>query len=181
MLTNSLIEEMMMASLRSPMDLSDRLGLRPSTYQLDLMQRFYDGVEPLEVTEIPAQRTTEALALCALWRLLRIEGSRVLVIASNRDLESRFMGFLHTVTTQIDPALTSVCRWPSSKVLKIGDAAGHELRFMSNHPQWAAGIHDPSLLTVVLGARSSEPRFIETMQVLRSIQTGENCRQIIMW
>lgn len=181
MLTNSLIEEMMMASLRSPMDLSDRLGLRPSTYQLDLMQRFYDGVEPLEVTEIPAQRTTEALALCALWRLLRIEGSRVLVIAANRDLESRFMGFLHTVTTQIDPALTSVCRWPSNKVLKIGDAAGHELRFMSNQPSWVQGIHDPSLLTVVLGARSSEPRFIETMQALRAASVGENCRQIVMW
>ena len=181
MLTNSLIEEMMMASLRSPMDLSDRLGLRPSAYQLDLMQRFYDGVEPLEVTEIQAQRTTEALAVCALWRLLRIEGSRCIVISSNRDLESRFMGFLYTVTTQIDPALTSVCRWTNNKVLKIGEAAGHELRFMSNTPAWAAGIHDPSLLTVVLGARSSEPRFVETMQVLRSIQTGENCRQIIMW
>jgi len=181
MLTNSLIEEMMMASLRSPMDLSDRLGLRPTTYQLDLMQRFYNGVEPLEVTEIPAQRTTEALAVCALWRLLRIEGSRVIVIAANRDLESRFMGFLHAVTTQIDPALTSVCRWTSNKVLKIGDAAGHELRFMSNHPAWAQGVHDSSLLTVVLGARSSEPRFIETMKALRAASTGENCRQIVMW
>lgn len=181
MLTNSLIEEMMMASLRSPADLSERLGLRPSLYQLELMHRFYEGANPLEVTEIPAQRTTEALAMCALWRLLRVEGSRVLVIASNRDLESRFMGFLHTITTTIDPALTSVCRWSSSKCLRIGDAAGHELRFMSNNPAWAAGIHDPSLLTVVLGARSSDPRFCETLEVLRTIQTGENARQIVMW
>jgi len=181
MLTNSLIEEMMMASLRSPEDLSERLGLRPSPYQLELMHRFYEGENPLEVVEIPSQRTTEALALCALWRLLRIEGSRVLVIAANRDLESRFMGFLHTVTTQIDPALASVCRWTSNKVLKIGDAAGYELRFMSNQPAWAAGIHDPSLLTVVLGARSSEPHFIETMQALSAVQMGENCRQIVMW
>ena len=181
MLTNSLIEEMMMASLRSPEDLSERLGLRPSTYQLELMQRFYEGADPLEVVEIPHLRTIEALALCALWRLLRVEGSRVLVISSSRDLESRFMSFLRTVTTQIDPALTSVCRWKNSKVLKIGDAAGHELRFMSNQPAWAVGIHDPSLLTVVLGARSSEPRFCETMEALKTVQIGPDTRQIVMW
>lgn len=170
-----------MASLRSPDDLCERLGLRPNTHQRELMHRFYEGVEPLEVAEIPAQNTLNAVALAALWRLLRVEGSRVIVIAANRDLEGRFLGFLRDVTTSIDPALTSVCRWTGSKCLKIGDTAGYELRFMSNQPQWAAGIHDPSLLTVVLGARSSQPRFVETMEVLKSIQTGENSRQIIMW
>jgi hypothetical protein len=181
MLTNSLIEEMMVGSLRSPEDLSERLGLRPSLYQLELMQRFYKGEDPFEVVEEPARRTTEAIALCALWRLLRVEGSQVLVVSSSRDLESRFMGFLHTVTTTIDPALTSVCRWTSNKVLRIGDVAGHELRFMSNRPGWAQGIHDPSLLTVVLGARSSEPRFCETMEALKTVQIGPDTRQIIMW
>lgn len=174
-------EVSVMPSLRSPEDLAERLGLRPTEYQRELMHNFYEGVEPLEVLEVPAQRTTEAVALCALWRLLRIDGSRCVVIAANRDLEKRFMGFLHNVTSTIDPALTSVCRWPSSKRLKIGDAEGHELRFMSNRPEWAQGIHDEALMTVVLGARSSEPHFVETMRVLRSVQTGANSRQIIMW
>jgi len=181
MLTNSLIEEMMMASLRSPEDLSERLGLRPTTYQRELMSRFYDDEDPLQVTEVPAQRTTEALALSALWRLLLVPGSKCIVIAANRDLESRFMGFMYSVTTEIDPALTSVCRWSNGKTMRIGDAAGHELRFVSNKPGWLQGLHGDAITFVVLGARSSEPHFCDTMKVIDTYRGQEGVRHIIMW
>lgn len=181
MLTNNLIEEMMMTSLRSPMDLCDRLGLRPTTEQLDLMERFYHDEQPLEVTEVPAQQTTNAVAVCALWRLLLIPGSSCIVIAANRDLQSRFMGFMHDITTTIDPALSSVCRWSGSKTLKIGDSAGYELRFMSNKPAWAQGIHGDAITYVILGARSSEPNFVETMRALDANRNDEGARHIVVW
>ena len=141
-----------MASLRSPEDLCDRLGLRPNEHQRELMHRFYEEEDPLELAEIPAQQTTNAVALAALWRLLRVQGSKCIVIAANRDLESRFLTFLREVTTTIDPALTSVCRWRGSKCLAIGDAAGHELRVVSNRPEWLQGLHDEAITFVILGA-----------------------------
>lgn len=169
-----------MPSLRSPEDLSERLGLRPTTYQRELMQRFYEDEDPLEVTEVPSQRTTEALAVAALWRLLREEGSKVVVIAANRDLESRFMGFVHQITTSIDPALSSVCRWTGNKAMKVGDSAGHELRFVSNRPEWLQGLCG-AITFVVLGARSDEPHFYETMKVVDSYRNREGARHIVMW
>lgn len=180
-MTNSLIEEMMMASLRSPLDLCDRLGLRPTQYQGELLDQFYHGTEPLEVTDVPAQNTVNVAAVCALWRLLLIPGSKCVVIAASRDLQSRFMGFLHDLTTKIDPALSSVCRWSSNKTMKIGDAAGYELRFMSNNPAWAQGIHDEALTVVILGARSSEPRFNETREVLELLRGRDGTRFIVLW
>jgi hypothetical protein len=91
------------------------------------------------------------------------------------------MGFLHIATTQIDPTLSSMCRWSNSKCLRIGDTAHPKLRFMSNKRESIVGIHDPSLLTVVLGAGSSEPHFVEMVQALRSTLIGPNTRQIVMW
>lgn len=181
MLTNSLIEEMMMASLRSPEELCHRLGLRPTLAQRELMSRFYEDEDPLQVTEVPSEQTTNAVALCALWRLLLVPGSRCIVIAANRDLEGRFLKFMQSITTTIDPALTSVCKWSSSKVLKIGDTAGYEMRFVSNRPEWLQGLPSEATTFVVLGARSSEPRFNDTMQVIDSYRGQEGARHIVMW
>ena len=181
MLTNSLIEEMMMASLRSPEDLSERLGLRPTMYQRDLMDRFYNDEDPLQMKEIPAERTCNAAALCALWRLLLIPGSKCIVIAANRELESRFMGFLYQITTEIDPALTSTCNWSNGKVMQVGDAAGYELRFVPNRVQALAGIHADVVTWVVLGARSSETKFNDARQVVESNRGFEGHRHIIVW
>jgi len=181
MLTNSLIEEQMMSSLRSPEDLSHRLGLRPTGSQLELMHRFYEDEDPLHVVEVPSAQTTNAVALCALWRLLRVEGSKCIVIAANRDLEKRFMEFMRAITTTIDPALTSVCKWVGSKTLKLGDQAGHELRMVSNRPEWLQGLHGNAITFVVLGARSSEPKFCETLEVVNAYQRQEGVRHLVMW
>lgn len=169
-----------MASLHSPADLAERLGMRPTPSQRELMERFYEDEDPLQVTEVPAQRTTEALALAALWRLLREDGSKCIVIAANRDLESRFMGFLHKITTEIDPALTSVCRWTNNKAMKVGDAAGHELRFVSNRPAFLQGLHG-TVTFVVLGARSSETRFMDTVKEVDKFRSMPGMRHIVMW
>jgi len=181
MLTNSLIEEQMMSSLRSPEDLSHRLGLRPTAEQAELMHRFYEDEDPLQIVEVPSQQTTNAVALCALWRLLRVEGSKCIVIAANRDLEGRFMKFMRDITTTIDPALTSVCKWTGSKSMKLGDQAGHELRMVSNRPEWLQGLGGEAITFVVLGARSSEPKFCATMEVVDTYRKQEGARHIVMW
>ena len=170
-----------MSSLRSPEDLSHRLGLRPTSDQAELMHRFYEDEDPLQVTEVPSQQTTNAVALCALWRLLRVEGSRCVVIAANRDLEKRFLEFMRAVTTTIDPALTSVCKWTSAKSLQVGDHAGHELRVVSNRPEWLQGLGGEAVTFVVLGARSSDTAFNEALQVVDTYRKAEGARHIIMW
>lgn len=180
MLTNSLIEEQMMTSLRSPEDLSHRLGLRPTESQAELMHRFYEDEDPLQVVEVPSQQTTNAVALCALWRLLRVEGSRCIVIAANRDLEGRFLKFVRDITTTIDPALTSVCKWTNGRTMRLGDHAGHELRMLSNIPEWLQGLHGPTTF-VVLGAKSSETKFCDTLKVVDTYRGQEGMRHIVMW
>jgi len=170
-----------MTSLRSPEDLCVRLGLRPSGHQRELMHRFYEDEDPLEVEEIQAQQTMNAVALAALWRLLRVPGSKCIVISANRELEQRFLLFLREVTTMIDPALASVCLWRGSKCLSIGEASGHELRVVSNKPEWLQGLPDEAITFVILGARSSEPDFCETMRVIDTYRNLEGARHIVMW
>lgn len=146
-----------------------------------MLTDFYEEVDPLHVREIPAESTTHAVAICALWRLLREDGSKVIVISSNRDLESRFMGFLYKITTGTDPALTSVCKWPNSKVLQIGDAAGHELRYYSSKPKFFGHVDDPIVTWVILGARSSETHFGDTLEVIKTYEGREGHRHIYLW
>jgi hypothetical protein len=181
MLTNSLIQETMMESLRDPENLCARLGLRPNEHQSEVMSRFYEDEDPLQVTEMPLAQTSNALALCALWHSLIVPGARTIVIASNRDLARRFMGFLYEVTTAIDPALTSSCRWSNGKTLKFGPSEGHELRFVSNTPAWLQGLRGDTITFVVLGAGSSETRFAETLKVIDSYRGQAGMRHIIMW
>lgn len=170
-----------MASLNSPMDLCDRLGLRPTPYQQAILQAFYEDVDPINEENIPAERTCNAAALCALWRLLLIEGSRIIVIAANRELESRFMGFMHDITTSIDPGLTAVCKWSNSKHMTVGDAAGHELRFVSNKPSFLQGIGDEAVTWVILGASSTQLKFGDMMKAVDAYRGREGHRHIVIW
>ena len=170
-----------MSSLRSPEFLCERLGMRPTTYQLDLMEKFYNGVNPLQTQEIPAEHTVHAVAICALWRALLISGSKTVVIAANRELEKRFMGFLHDITTTVDPALTSSCHWVNGRHLKFGDTAGYELRFLPNKPEVLARVRGSAVTWVILGAKSSETAFNEARAQAESALNFDGHRHIIIW
>jgi hypothetical protein len=173
--------EAAMSSLRSPADLCDRLGMRPTTYQLDLLDRFYNDENPLQAKEIPAEHTSNAAAICALWRTMLTPGSKCVIIAANRELESRFMGFLYEVTTTIDPAMSSSCSWKGPKLLKFGTDAGWELRFVSNKPEQLAKVRGEVVTWVVLGARSSEPKFNDARKQVESNMDFDGHRHIIIW
>lgn len=170
-----------MTSLRSPEDLCERLGLRPSEGQRTLMHAFYEDVDPLQIREVPSEQTASAVALCALWRLLRIEGSKCYVISSNRDLEKRFLQFLHEVTRTIDPALTSVCKWTNGRALQLGSTSGHELRVVSNVPAFLMGLDETPTTFVALGASSSDMPFNDTLRVMDKYRGQEGARHIVMW
>jgi hypothetical protein len=173
--------EAAMSSLRSPEFLCERLGMRPTTYQRDLMDKFYNDVNPLQTQEIPAEHTVNAAAICALWRTLLIPGSKTVVIAANRELEKRFMGFMHDITTTIDPAITSICSWSNGRHLKIGDAEGYELRFLPNDPKVLARVRGTAVTWVILGAKSSETKFNEARAQAESAMGFEGHRHIIIW
>lgn len=180
MLTVAHAREMMVQSLRSPADLADRLGLTPTPNQLDILDRFAAGEEPMELTNERAEHTVRAVALCALWRLLLVPGSSCTVISSDEGLAAEFMGFLHNITTKIDPTLTSICKWPRWSHLEVGSVAGYELRLVSNVPGWL-GTPDGVATFVILGAASNDPDFTATREVVEGHVPAEDVRLISIW
>jgi len=180
-LTIRLIEEMMMASLQSPLDLCDRLGLHPTTEQRELMERFAEGENPMDVPYDMGDRPENAMALSVLWHMLLVPGCRTVVIAADKQLGGQVMGFLQEVTMKIDPALTAVCRWPRWSTLKIGHDAGYECRLVSNRPALVAGLHSEAMVALILGAGSADPAFCETREALEGALVGEKARIVRMW
>jgi hypothetical protein len=180
MITNAPMEDAM-SSLRSPEFLCERLGMRPTTYQRELMHKFYNDVNPLQTQEIPAEHTLNAAAICALWRALMIPGSQTIVIAANRELEKRFMGFVHDITTTVDPALTSSCAWVNGRHMNIGDTAGYWLRFLPNDPKVLARVRADVVTWVILGAKSSDTKFNDARRQAESNMDFEGHRHIIIW
>lgn len=186
MLTTTRAKEMMVESLRSPADLSDRLGLQPSAAQFTLMERFQEGDEPLQLENLPDDENTmlRAVALCALWRLLLVPGSSCTVISSSADMGADFMDFLQDITTKIDPALTSICKWPRWNVLQIGTAAGYELRVVSNVESWLSEARSADGVTtfVILGAGAVDDlAFTEACKAIESHVGTEGVKLVTLW
>ncbi len=168
-----------MTSLRSPQDLCDRLGIYPTNPAMtDAMHTFYNETGDLDISGLGASRTA---AVCALWRVMRNNSSRCIVIASSKAHEAEFMDYLFGLTTNIDPALCTVTRWPHSRLMKIGDSAGHELRFVDNWPRRVAGIHADNITWVVLGASSTDIKFNEMVEAVKGCATSEDHRIITVW
>ena len=181
MLTTKRMEEMMSASLNNPANLCERLGLQPTDEQLALMDRFAEDEDPLVLAETKDGHLVRAAALCALWRLLLIPGSCVRVISSNKKLSHEFFGFLHEVTTSIDPALTQIAHWHGWRTLQLGNDDAYELRLVSNRPEWLRD--EPQVVTtfVILGASSSETEFSAAREVVETHRHVEGVRTIVVW
>lgn len=170
-----------MASLRSPEDLCDRLGLKPSEAQREVMQRFERDENPLQVLDSGGERLGLAVAIGILWRLLCNSGSKVLVIASNERLGGDFFGFLQQITTKIDPALNAVCRWKRWNTLKIGHDSGYECKMLRNVPALLQGRDFSGTTFVVLGAGGSDTAFVEMQMALEQVAASEGVRLIRVW
>lgn len=181
MLTQAAVREAMTSSLRSPADLCERLGLKPSLEQYEVLTRFADGEHPMDIGGMDSAHATRAAGICALWRLLETPGSRVSVISSNPDLTTVLLSFLRTITTEVDPALASVCRWPRWNRLQIGDSTDYELHVYPNVPVCVAGIHETSHTVVILGAGSFDVAFSETREVLEGGMVGSGSRILRVW
>lgn len=181
MLTTTHVREMMSDSLRSPHDLAARLGLIPNTSQGLILDRFAAGEEPLKLIEVRDENTVKAVALCALWRLLSVQGSACNIISSSRRMSAEFMEFLHKITTSIDPALTSVCDWTRWNVLQVGVDVGYQLRLVSNNPKWVSKPPMGVTTLVILGAASSSTKFCATREVFEAHAPAEDVRLITIW
>lgn len=181
MLSSKMIREMMEMSLRSPMDLADRLGQKMSPYQYALMESFMLHHEALEVTESPALHTIDAVGVCMLWRLLSIPGSKGIVIASSERLESVWTDYMMAITKAYDPAVAAMCRWTRSNTMKLGDQAGGELRLMRNIPGYISKASDDVTTWVVLGAGCTDVAFAETRTVVDSYRGYEGHKHLIVW
>lgn len=181
MLTIAHVREMMVDSLRSPHALAERLGLKPNISQGIILDRFANNEDPLVLTEVRTENTVKAIALCALWRLIAVQGSACSVISSSKIMSADFMDFLKKITTRIDPALTSICDWPRWNVLQVGTSAGHQLRLVSNNPEWVRKPPTGVTTFVILGAASSATKFCATREVFEAHAPVEGVRLITIW
>lgn len=170
-----------MSGISSPLELVTKFGLRPDASQLEMMERFDRGENPLDVRSCKHGELVRATAIISLWRMLHVTGSRISVLADEPARAREFMGFLHTVTTSINPVFAAACKWPRWSYLKIGvDAA--VCKYVPNRPSSAAGLCWSDAHTIViLGAGSSEPAFVETVRALEPCFGAENCRVIRIW
>lgn len=181
MLTLRYIEEMMVNSLRTPLNLCDRLGLKPTERQYELLEQLADQPAQLDLELDEKNEVIRAASVYALWRTLAYQGARCTVIAANRELAGQFMGFMHLVTTEIDPALNSAVRWTRWNVMKIGPDAGHEVRLVPNQPACAAGRHSKTHTIVILGAGDADPAFVETLRALEAGNVGSGGSMLRLW
>lgn len=181
MLTLRYIEEMMVNALRTPLNLCERLGLKPTERQYELLQQLEEQPAKLDLELGDNREVLNAVAVYTLWRTFAHQGARATVIAANRERAAQFMGFLHRVTTEIDPALNSAVRWTRWNVMKIGPDAGHELRLVPNQPVCAAGRHASKHTIVILGAGDADPAFVETMKALEDGNVGDGGSLLRLW
>lgn len=181
MLTLAAVKEAMMASLRSPADLCDRLGLRPTEHQLEVLERFTLGDAIMDVRDEPAGEGLRASALCTLWRAIANPGSLSTVIGAQQKQVADFMDFLRSITEGIDPALSSVCSWPRWGTLCIGDDPGYRVQAVSNRPAFLCEALHGTI--VVLGAGSPEGtgQWVETLKTAEGFACADGVRLIRVW
>ncbi len=181
MLSSAYIEEMMSQSMYSPLTLADRLGLRPSEGQVEMLEKLHEQPKLFDIQGDTAHTIIRAASLFALWRLLAYRGSKGTVIASTPELGGQFIGFLHRMTTQIDPALSSVAHWRRWNEVQLGSDAGHELRLVPNRPVCAAGRGCSTHTVISIGAGSNDLDFLKTQEVLFGHSCPEGEVRIRIW
>lgn len=171
----------MSQSMYSPLTLADRLGLRPTEGQVELLEKLHEQPKAFDVEGDQAHTMVRGVALFALWRLLAYRGSKATVIASTEELGAQFIGFLHRLTTQIDPALTSVTTWRRWNEVQFGPDSGHELRLVPNRPVCAAGRGCSTHTVIALGCLSGDLDFLKTQEVLFAHPCPEGEVRIRVW
>lgn len=181
MLTTKRVTEMMTGSLRSPEHLCERLGLQPNEPQIALMRHFQKGETPIDVIDSLEDFMFRGVAIAALWRLLLLPGSKVLVVASMRSRKREFMRFLGHVTSSIDPALSSISKWTNANTMLMGNDPDYWLRAVSNNPGCVMGLGEGPKTIVILGAAASDLAFVDTLKALEPYFRDEQAQIVRIW
>lgn len=178
MLSKKRISEM---NLRSPSDLAERLGVNTHLPQQDIMTRFHEGENPVEVKKRAGTSTLHAAALSAFWRLLEIPGSMCVVIAAEDLHANLWIDYMQAITMSVDPGIANLCRWPRWNVLKVGSQAGYEMRLLRYRPEITETVLQTPVTWVILGASCAEPRFCAAREAVESTIGHDGHRHIIVW
>jgi hypothetical protein len=122
-----------------------------------------------------------AAAVYALWRILSTPSSRGLFLASDAEVGRKVMEFLQAVTSRVNPQLASVTGFPYWNVLRIGGQPSWELQLLENKAPVVAQRATNSILSVVLGDRSSDPAFRDAVSALEQHSTHPKHTRIVVW
>lgn len=167
--------------LRDPLTLCQQLNLRPKPEQFALLQRLALK-EPVVMVKGDAEsETMRAVAIGALWRILDTPSGSGVLIASKQELAVEFMEFIEIVCARINPAIKAVTSFPRWGILRIGGQPGWELRFLPNHTEIVASRARDAVVSVVLGAKSTEIEFGAALEALREHSKHPRHTRIEVW
>ncbi len=189
------MEEATLRPLSGPLDLCRTLGLRPSELQSELLADSGGLAGVADWRMEPPEVVLRAAGMLVLWRVLRQQGSRAIVLAPGTvhethdggrvarcgSLGRELMDFLQRACVLQDPALASVTRRPAWNRLEFGAEAGWEIRLVPNLPRIVAEAAPRSAVGLVLDAGSADPDLFEARAALEGGIGGPPCLLLRLW
>jgi hypothetical protein len=180
MLTDAALRERLDA-LKTPLTMCDQLELRPTPRQREVLGVL--GTNPSFYQTVGDDRNEmgRACLVYAMWRVLSVPCSSGIMLASGRGQDGKIMEFLESVTQRINPQLASVTGFPRWNVLRFSGQAIWELRMMANVANIVQHRAPQAIVSVVFGARGSDPAFVESCKALEEHSTHPKHTRIVVW
>jgi hypothetical protein len=166
--------------LKSPMALARALRMTPTEVQKRIFTDLYRArvfMSKLDDNE----EITRALTFCLLWQTLAIEGSKGTVLASEDGLGRKAMGFLRNICLRTHPKLADISNCEPFGTIQFGVDAGWNIKLIDCDPVKAQkrGFH--SRCALILGERSSETAFVESLNALVNAMDRPGTRIMRLW
>lgn len=167
--------------MRTPLTLLDELGLIPTLRQHVTLQRFEEGEKQVNLIGDDKQENARAVAIYALWRVLKTQGAMAIVLTPTQDRGAELMTFLDSVTQLCNPHLAQVAGFPRWNVLRINSQPSWEIRVMPNRAPLVREEAPKALVSVILDAKNPDFQFVEACKALEECSTHEKNTLVRVW
>jgi hypothetical protein len=132
--------------------------------------------------------TVRAALMVVLWRVLRVPGSRAVIVAPSEgpglavgELGRLAIAFLSEVCKTRDSVLSSITTLRTARTLEFGSEPGWEIRLVPNASALVAEYGRRSLTALVLDAGSVDPHLCEAQRELESVASEPRGLLIRLW
>lgn len=178
----------------SPSDLCRMLRLDPDADQIDLMERMartrghFDAFQRDPTSGEIDGSALRAACMVLLWRVLRVPGSRGIVLGppagdgmAAGELAHLAIAFILEVCKTRDAVLSSISAVSAWHCVRFGSEEGWEVRFVHNVPSIVAESARRSLTALVLDAGNAESSLVDAQRELEGLAREPRGLVIRLW